>query len=387
MNKIIQQDIAVDYTYPVVFTRGLFRPENRALVEVIAPAIADHPAPAMVVFIEQDVARVHPGLTGAVENYFRQNIPALRGPAPVLVAGGEAVKSNRAVIDTLINHMAENRLDRHSFVFAIGGGALQDAVGYAASLVHRGLRMIRVPTTVLSQNDGGVGVKTAINHAAGKNFLGTFAPPFAVLNDLDFLNTLDDEAWRAGIAEAFKVAMIKDAAFLQWLCTHAEKLSARDEVAMEYLVIRCAELHLRHIREGGDPFEMGTARPLDYGHWSAHQLESMTGYGVGHGAAVAIGIALDALYAVRAGLLSSSVADQLVCGLHKVGFDLWHVAMDATDELLAGLDRFREHLGGRLCITLPSGAGASVEVSAVDQAIMRDCLRDLAARSRLAPCT
>lgn len=382
MSRIIRQHLNVRFEYPVVFTRGLFAEGNPVLHEVLGAAVDAHPAPSALLFIEEAVAAAHPRLVAQIPAAFRHHFPTLTLHGPVVVRGGEPVKSDASALRMMLDRMTQAQLDRHALVFAVGGGALLDAVGYAASLVHRGLRMVRVPTTVLAQDDGGVGVKTAINDPAGKNFLGTFAPPFAVLNDFDFLRSLGDDDWRAGMAEAFKVAMIKDAGFFDWLCGYAAALAIRDEAAMEELVYRCAALHLQHIRENGDPFEMGTARPLDYGHWSAHQLERLTGYQLGHGAAVAIGIALDALYAVRIDLLRPDEAERLLAGLEAVGFRLWHDALEDPDPLLEGLARFREHLGGRLCITLPRGIGFSMEVGTMDEALVRESLAALASRCR-----
>lgn len=129
-------------------------------------------------------------------------------------------------------------------------------VGFVTALVHRGLRLVRMPTTVLAQNDAGVGVKNGMNEHGVKNFLGTFAPPFAVVNDAAFLETLPDEHWRGGISEAFKVAIIKDRAFFEFLVRSAPRLRAREANAMEALVKRCAVLHLEHIASSGDPFEI-----------------------------------------------------------------------------------------------------------------------------------
>ena len=131
-------------------------------------------------------------------------------------------------------------IDRHSYVVAIGGGAVLDAVGYAAATAHRGVRLVRVPTTTLSQDDSAVGVKNGINAFGKKNFVGTFAPPHAVLNDFDLLTTLDDRDWRAGISEAVKVALLKDSAFFAWIEQHARELDERSLDAMAMLVHRCA---------------------------------------------------------------------------------------------------------------------------------------------------
>jgi 3-dehydroquinate synthase len=267
--------------------------------------------------------------------------------------------------------MAERKLCRHSVVMVIGGGSLLDVMGFAASLVHRGLRVVRVPTTVVAQNDVGVGVKTGIDYLGAKNFLGTFAPPFAVLNDFDFLDALSQRDWVAGISEAFKVAMIKDRRFFRFLCIHAASLRQRDRAAMEKLVITCARLHLDHIRRGGDPFETGNARPLDFGHWSAHQLEVMSGYALRHGEAVAIGLALDAFYAAAKGLLPAAELGALLAGLRESGLPIWHRVLsrqepDGSLTVLRGLEKFREHLGGELTVTLPAPVGKRIEVHELD---------------------
>jgi 3-dehydroquinate synthase len=260
-------------------------------------------------------------------------------------------------------------------VIAIGGGAMLDLVGYVAATVHRGIRHIRVPTTVLSQNDSGVGVKNGVNAFGQKNMLGVFAPPFAVLNDSAFLDRLDERDKRAGIAEAVKVALIRDGAFFRWLERSVADLRAFRPAAVDYLIRRCAELHMAQIASGGDPFERGSARPLDFGHWSAHKLELMTGHALRHGEAVAIGIALDARYSVLSGLLPEG-DDSRVCRLlGAVGLPLFHPTLKTADpsggyRLIGGLREFREHLGGELTITLLAGLGQGVEVHAMDEKLI-----------------
>jgi 3-dehydroquinate synthase len=281
--------------------------------------------------------------------------------------------------------MAKRNLARQSVVLIIGGGSLLDVAGLAASLVHRGLRVIRMPTTVVGQNDVGVGVKTGIDLFGNKNFLGTFAPPFAVINDFDFLDRLPDRDWIAGIAEAFKVAMIKDRQFFTFLCRNTQALRAREPAIMERLVIHCAKLHLDHIRTGGDPFESGSARPLDFGHWSAHQLEVMSDYRLRHGEAVSIGIALDSYYAMRQGLISQKSVTTLVTALKSVGLPIWHRCLterkpDNSYAIMEGLIRFQEHLGGPLTITLPAPIGARTEVHRIETQLMIDGISFLKAQ-------
>jgi len=154
--------------------------------------------------------------------------------------------------------------------------AVIDAVGYAAATAHRGIRLIRMPTTVLGQNDAGVGVKNAINWLGRKNFVGTFVPPHAVVNDFEFIESLPNRDKTAGIAEAIKVSLISDKTFFYYLNANRKNLRELRQDVVEKMIVKCAELHLRHIRSSGDPFERGSARPLDFGHWTAHKLEELT---------------------------------------------------------------------------------------------------------------
>lgn len=377
----IVQKIAVAFEFPVVFTEHLFTGENRALVDTI-DRLQEKRRHRAVVFLDENVARAQPRICADAEAYFSAHAERLELLAPIQIApGGEAAKNDPALSQSWSAAMLEWRLDRHACVLIVGGGAVLDAVGFAASLVHRGLRVVRIPTTVLSQNDGGVGVKNGINFRGGKNALGTFAPPFAVINDFQFLRTLDDREWRAGIAEALKVAMIRDRAFFDMLVANAAKLRARDEAAMRALVQRCAALHLEHIRTGGDPFEMGRARPLDFGHWSAHKLELLSQFAISHGDAVGIGILIDSFYAAECGWLRAADVDQLYTVLASAGFPLWFDEL-AGEEIFDGLREFQEHLGGELCITFPDHIGARREVHEIDLDAVRRAIAEVKRRAR-----
>jgi 3-dehydroquinate synthase len=308
---------------------------------------------------------------------------------PIIVPGGEAVKNDFSLVESFMRQLLDAHLDRQSFVIVVGGGAVMDAVGLAAALVHRGVRQVRVPTTVLGQNDAGVGVKNGVNFLGGKNAIGTFAPPFAVLNDFDFLLTLPDRDWLCGVAEAFKVSIIRDKAFFADLLADAEKYPARDFEAMQKLVVRCAEIHLEHIRTNGDPFEYGRARPLDFGHWSAHKLELMSNFAISHGEAVASGVVLDSIYAAKKSWLTQEELSAIRGGFRRSGFRLWFDELDqrepdGTRTVFGGLRDFQEHLGGELTVTFPRGLGARHEVHEIDLALMEEALQELHgfARSR-----
>jgi len=380
------QRFAVPYEFPVVFTEGLFRPENPALRDVLCrlePA-KRHRA---VFFVDDGLAGGGQAVIEAIGAYAAAHADALElACPPVALPGGEKIKSDLHFVETIQQRLFDLHVDRHSFVVAVGGGAMLDAVGLVAATTHRGVRHVRVPTTVLAQNDSGVGVKNGVNLLGVKNFVGTFAPPFAVLNDYDFIASLPDRDKIAGMAEAVKVALIRDGEFFTWLERHMDDLATFERSAMQHMIRRCAELHMRQIGHGGDPFEMGSARPLDYGHWSAHKLESLTRHHVRHGEAVAIGMALDARYSVLAGRLAPGEELRICALLEYLGFELWHPALERTGAsgewtLLEGLREFQEHLGGELTITLLAGIGVGVEVHEIDPARMRDAAHWLKAHA------
>lgn len=373
---------SVPFAYRVIFTEGVLNPDNPVLAEVLAGAA---PAPARAVaFVDGGLARADPGLLPALLAYFQRHRDRLALAAPPqVVAGGEGSKLGLAGFEACVRALHEARLDRHSYAVAIGGGATLDTVGFAASSVHRGVRQVRLPTTVLGQNDAGIGVKNGIDYLGKKNFLGAFYPPHAVINDFALLRTLPPEHWRDGTAEGVKVGLIRDAAFFAWIEANAEPLSQRVERPMRQLIRRCAELHLRHIATGGDPFERGSARPLDFGHWSAHKLEQLSDYRLTHGHAVAVGMAVDVLYAGRIGLIEKDDAGRVLRVLKRLGFRLDVGASlgirDADDcaVILQGLDEFQEHLGGALCVAMLRRIGQSLDVAEIDRATMQACVAEV----------
>lgn len=385
---IVSQAFSVGFEYPVVFTRGVFDASNPVLRDALTRRADDRRRARAALFFDQGLCDAQPRLLERAKAYFTAQGERLELAAPpAALPGGEKIKNDARLAWKLTRRLLELGLCRHSAVVAVGGGALLDAVGFAAALAHRGLRLVRLPSTTLAQADAGIGVKNGINLGGVKNAVGVFAPPFAVVNDFDLLKTLTDTDWMGGVAEAIKVAMIRDALFFRELERSAADLRRRDAAAMEKTVLRCAELHLAHIRGSGDPFEQGEARPLDFGHWAAHQLESLSKNRVGHGAAVAFGIRLDTLYAWRQGWLQEAEARAVETLLDACGFPAWHSALDRRHAdgrfaVLDGIERFREHLGGRLTITFPRGIGVGFETHEVDIAVMTRCLEDLRAASR-----
>ena len=375
------QSISVAFEYPVIFTRGLFAPSNLLLADVLSRLGEDRRHRVMVA-VDADLDAAQPDLQQRIKDTFHAQPERMELASLTVVPGGEAAKTGWGVVRDVMWTIGSTHLDRQSFVVAVGGGAMLDMVGFAASIVHRGLRLVRVPTTTLSQDDGGVGVKNGMDEHGQKNFVGTFAPPFAVINDFDFLATLAHRDWIGGVAEAFKVAIIKDAALFEFLCEHATALRERDAAAMETVIRRTALLHLDHIATGGDPFEFGSARPLDFGHWIGHRLETMSDYRIGHGQAAAIGIAVDSAYARREGLIADDELKRILTGLTDSGLPIFDELLDRRSadgalEVLEGLEQFREHLGGRLTITLPDGIGKKVEVHQMDPGRIAQAIADV----------
>jgi 3-dehydroquinate synthase len=379
----IKRTICVNFEHQVHFTDGVFDVSNPLLKDILAgpPERA-----AALVVVDEGLALAQPGLTTRIADYFAAFDGCLRLVCPpLIIEGGERAKNSCFHVSEIHSQVDRCHLDRHSFILGVGGGALLDVVGLAAATAHRGVRHVRVPTTTLSQCDAGVGVKNGINAFGKKNFIGTFAPPYAVINDFQMLASLSDRDKRAGGAEAVKVALIRDRDFFEQLERDAAPLAALAPGPLRKMIRRCAELHVDHIASGGDPFESGAARPLDFGHWAAHKLEQLSGYNLRHGEAVAAGMALDAVYSRRAGLLGAAPAERALALLEALGFELFAGEMLSLDSdhqlaLLQGLEEFREHLGGKLSLTMLQDIGLSVEIHHVSLPKMLQAIHDLRRR-------
>ncbi len=374
----IKQSFKVQYDYQLYFTSGLFAFENPLFAKLISDYKEFEPVKLMFV-LDDGVKNHHPKLIQQIKKYCESNKDNLKYTDTIVLQGGEQVKNSDSAIELVLNAVNENKICRHSFVVVIGGGAVIDMVGYAAAIAHRGVKLIRIPTTVLSQNDSAVGVKNSVNAFKKKNFLGTFAPPYAIINDSEFLETLEQRDWISGISEAIKVALIKDEEFFQYIANHASALKNREMETMQYVIYKCAEMHMHHISQGGDPFESGSSRPLDFGHWAAHKMEFMTNYNLRHGEAVAKGIALDVTYAQLIGLITESDLQHILDVMVEIGFDL-SLPVSTTNEiesLLNGIEEFREHLGGQLTITLISGLGIKHDVHTIDMKVMTNAIAKL----------
>lgn len=382
--QTLHRTIQLSLAYELRFTRDVFAIDNDCLAEAIA-AHKTRAAPTKVLFVlDSGLVARRADLPARVHAYHEARGAKIHAVGCMQIPGGEAAKNSNKVLTLIHRRIDATKLCRHSVVCIVGGGAVLDAAGFAAATAHRGVRVVRIPTTVLAQADAGIGVKNGINAFGKKNFLGSFAVPMAVINDSQFLSTLALRDWRAGLAEAVKVAVLKDPEFFAFLEREAVALGRRDMGAMELAIARCAQLHLDHITAGGDPFELGSSRPLDFGHWAAHKLEQLSHQRLRHGEAVAIGIALDSLYAHLSGALPAAACERILALLHALGFRLyapelkqvWSAPGDPGC-ILSGLEEFREHLGGDLCVTLPRAIGAPYEVHHMDTVLIARAIEHL----------
>jgi 3-dehydroquinate synthase len=382
----IRKNIRLDFSHRVYFTQDCFSHANETLAGIVQPHRKNQPSKIMV-YLDEGMLDGNPNLPGQIESYFKAREDALNLVcSPIFIRGGESAKNEWSLVEKIWSDLNAFSLCRHSYVIVIGGGAALDMVGFAASTAHRGIRLVRLPTTTLSQGDGGVGVKNGINYFGKKNWVGTFSVPYAVLNDFAFLRGLPQGQKRAGFVEAVKVALIRDRSFFEQIEARAHDLAQFDEEAMRHVIRKSAALHLEHIAGSGDPFEHGSARPLDFGHWVAHKLEQISDFRIGHGDAVAIGLGVDLLYSAKIGLIKKSSAERCLQLLEALGFKLYdEIIRSQSDQgqpvILEGLEEFREHLGGELTITLLQGIGEGVEVHAMDKDKILESVDDLCTRN------
>ncbi len=365
----VDAPFAVSFQHRLRYTDDLFGRDCDVLVDVLEPS-GDQVARVQI-WVDQFVAMARPDLIPTLERFARSRPDRFQSAGAVqVITGGEAVKNDPAYLERILKAINDANLDRRSYLIVVGGGAVLDAVGFAAAIAHRGIRLIRLPTTTLAQADSGVGVKTAINYFGKKNWLGAFATPWAVINDTALLSSLPDRDFLGGFSEAVKVALLKSPEVFDQLCLNALKIRRRDLQAALPMIRASVEFHLAHITQGGDPFEAREARPLDFGHWSAHKLEPMSGFTLRHGEAVAIGVAIDVVYSSLAMGLPAADADRVLRCLSTMGFMLDHPLLSDTSILFEGLEEFRQHLGGRLTITMLRGVGDPVDIHEVDDAKM-----------------
>ncbi len=384
-SDIVSFPITLQQEHRLIFTRDVFAPENNALAELLTPREPGGVARA-VVFWDAGLAPAFPGIAEKISRWFaaRRERVSLEAE-PVSLQGGEGVKNDFHQLEQVWSVINASKICRHSFVIAIGGGAVLDMVGFGAATAHRGIPIIRLPTTSLSQADGGLGVKNGVNYFSKKNWLGSFVVPHAVVNDFAFLHSLPPRDRRAGLIEAVKVALVRDGAFFEFIAARADALARFEREPYEAVVRESARQHMEHIATGGDPFERGSARPLDFGHWAAHKLEQLSEFRVSHGEAVAVGMAIDLIYARRVGLLPEPIAERILALIQQLGFELFAPIKEirgpsGRQDMLDGLEEFREHLGGRLTIPMIRAPGDRLDVHEMEGPVVKASFEELRLR-------
>ena len=285
---------------------------------------------------------------------------------------GEAHKNLDAVSKAL-DTLAQLGATRDACVLALGGGVVGDIAGFAAACWMRGIEFVQFPTTLLAMVDSSVGGKTGVDHAAGKNLIGAFHQPRAVIADLDTLSTLPDRELRAGLAEVVKTACIGDADFFEWLEAHADGLLARDTDALTHAITRCCRFKAGVVER--DEREAGERALLNFGHTFGHAIETETGYDVLlHGEAVANGMALAARLSAQLGMASDADTERLQALLKRFGLPTVLPRGIASEALLARMRLDKKNRAGALRLILWRGIGRAEIVESVDEDVVRAVL-------------
>jgi len=376
-DNAIDVDFNVPLKHQLRFTRNVLADDRHVLADLLQDSNGQRPR--VQFWIDANLAATRPELHTQLCDFSSEYSErfTLMG-MPQTVESGESVKNDIHILERILGVIHQANLDRRSYIVVLGGGAVLDAVGFAAAIAHRGIRLIRLPSTTLAQADSGIGVKNAVNLFHKKNWVGTFSVPWAVVNDATMLQTLPDRDFVSGFSEAVKVALLKDPEMFQSLCRLAPRIRRRDMEAAESIIRQSAIHHLQHITTGGDPFEALEARPLDFGHWSAHRLEVLSDFELRHGESVAIGVAVDTVYSSRVHGFPESATQRVLTCLEQLGLALDHHALRDTEALFAGLEEFRQHLGGRLTVTMLTDIGRPIDVHQIDHDHMREAIQVVA---------
>jgi 3-dehydroquinate synthase len=283
----------------------------------------------------------------------------------IVLRDGEGFK-DWSSLDTIFDQLLRAQADRHTVLVALGGGVVGDLAGFAAAIYQRGIAHLQVPTTLLAQVDSSVGGKTAINHPLGKNMVGAFHQPVAVVADTAVLASLPEREFAAGLAEVVKYGAIYDVGFLDWLERCTERLLARDPEALAFAIRRSCEIKAAIVAE--DEREAGTRALLNFGHTFGHAIESASGYGAFlHGEAVAIGMALAARFSVQLGRIASADAERLIALLEKMGLPVSPPKI-ARSTWLDYMGRDKKNEGGRITLILLAAPGSGAIVKDVPPA-------------------
>jgi 3-dehydroquinate synthase len=340
-------------------------------VGALARAAGARGVQALLITDENTARFAEPVADGLVLEQFRTT--------HVKVPVGETTK-NLEEASQLYDALAERQADRQTLVVALGGGVVGDLAGFVAATYMRGLPWIVIPTTLVAMVDSSIGGKVGVNHAKGKNLIGAFHQPLAVITDLDVLKDLPDRDYRSGLAEVVKYGFSMDAKFFARLENASGKLLARDQPLMQEAIVQCAKLKA-HIVAEDERETLGRRMVLNFGHTFAHAFETVGGYGAWkHGEAVAAGMICACRLAERLGMLASAGTERLTALLTAMQLPTRPEAKWPIAELVAVMRSDKKTQAGRLRFVLPTGPGHVEVVSGVDDEQVMATLRDLGGR-------
>lgn len=377
MIKIIKQSFNVKYTYNIIFTKDIFDIKNKTLINTLN--FKTKIKKKIIIFLDKNIYKQNNQIYEKINAYIKHNNIYIELVCnPILITGGEKIKNHYSIVKYIYKLIDDYKICRQSYIISIGGGTFQDLLGFISSTAHRGIKLIRIPTTTLSQDDSGVGVKNGINFGK-KNFIGCFNTPQAVINDINFLHTLKKDVFIEGFSEALKVALIKKKSLFELIKNNTTNILNKNEYVIEKIIFESAKIHAYHISKKGDPFENKSSRPLDFGHWSAHKLESLSKYKISHGKAVSIGIALDCTYSYLLKIIKKHEWKDIINTLQKLTLPIYANDLSMKDKnenysIFKGLEEFREHLGGKLTITLIKKIGEKIEIHHTNKNIYKKAI-------------
>jgi 3-dehydroquinate synthase len=331
-----------DRSYPIHIGDGLLG--DAALLAAVLPA--------------RRVAVVTNDIVGPLYLPRLQATWAAAGATPLLeivLPDGERHKT-LPTVSRILDTLVANRFARDDLVVALGGGVVGDMAGFAAACYQRGIGFVQMPTTLLAQVDSSVGGKTGVNHPGGKNLIGAFHQPKAVIADTATLATLPPRELRAGLAEVVKHALICDAAFFSWLEANADALLALDPAALVHAVHRCCTIKAGVVSR--DERETGERALLNLGHTFGHAIEQVTGFGPWlHGEAVGVGLSMAAGMSQRAGWLPAADAARLDALLARLGLRTEARGAVTPQAARAAMQLDKKVQGGRVRLVLLKGIG------------------------------
>jgi 3-dehydroquinate synthase len=275
--------------------------------------------------------------------------------------------------NTVLSFLLEHNHSRDVVIIALGGGVIGDLVGFAASCYQRGVDFIQIPTTLLSQVDSSVGGKTAVNHPLGKNMIGAFYQPKAVIIDTNCLATLPEREFAAGMAEVIKYGIIYDEAFFVWLEQHMDELYALDEQALTYAIARCCQIKAEVVAQ--DEKESGIRALLNLGHTFGHAIEAELGYGNWlHGEAVSAGTMMAAKTAQLQGLITEQQVERILSIFKRAKLPVHTPESMSFDDFMKHMMRDKKVLAGELRLVLPTSIGTSDVVKGVPETIIEQAI-------------